>query len=89
VKRAVRFPFMDYSTLERRHAACEREVAINAPNAPQIYVGVVPITRSDTGLRLGGEGRVVEWAVQMRRFDERSTLDVAADRGLRTSRDFG
>ena len=29
VKRAVRFPYLDYSTLERRKAACDEEIRIN------------------------------------------------------------
>jgi aminoglycoside phosphotransferase family enzyme/predicted kinase len=80
VKRAVRFPFMDFSTLEKRHAACEAEIAVNKPNAPGIYLGVVPITRDAAVLSLGGSGEVVEWAVHMRRFDENMTFDCLADR---------
>jgi uncharacterized protein len=34
VKRAVHFPFMDYSTLKKRRWACERELAVNKANAP-------------------------------------------------------
>lgn len=45
VKRAVRFPFLDYSTLAKRKAACEEEIRINRPAAPQIYRRVVPITQ--------------------------------------------
>jgi hypothetical protein len=81
VKRAVRFPFMDFSTLDRRRVACEAEVAVNRTNAPQLYLGVVAITRGASGLTLAGEGEVVEWAVHMRRFDEGRTLDHLADRG--------
>ncbi|HLW92517.1 MAG TPA: AAA family ATPase [Roseiarcus sp.] len=80
VKRAVRFPFMDFSTLEKRRAACEAEIVINKPNAPDIYIGVAPIVRTAGGLRLGGHGPVIEWAVRMRRFDEEATLDRVADR---------
>jgi uncharacterized protein len=80
VKRAVRFSFMDFSTLEKRKLACERELAINRENAPSIYLGVVPVTRSRGGLRLGGDGEVVEWTVHMRRFDETATLDQVATR---------
>ena len=82
VKRAVRFPFLDYSTLEHRKAACEAEVAVNRALAPQIYIGVVAITRDNDGtLRIGGNGSVIEWAVAMRRFDENQTLDIIAERG--------
>jgi uncharacterized protein len=79
VKRAVRFPFLDYSTLEKRKAACEAEIAVNAPYAPQIYRGVIAITRDDNGrLAIGGKGTPVEWAVEMERFDETRTLDQIA-----------
>ena len=76
IKRAVRFPFLDYSTLDKRRAACEAELAVNAPYAPEIYRRVVPITRQANGaLALGGDGPPVEWAVEMRRFDDQRTLD--------------
>src|SRR4051812_29980447 len=81
IKRAVRFPFLDYSTLAKRKAACEAELAVNSTFAPQIYLGVVPITRANGRLALGGEGEPVEWAVKMRRFDEDATLDRLADQG--------
>jgi len=79
VKRAVRFPFLDYSTLAKRKAACEAEIAVNAPYAPEIYRGVVAITRgSDGNLAIGGKGMPIEWAVEMHRFDETRTLDHMA-----------
>jgi aminoglycoside phosphotransferase family enzyme/predicted kinase len=80
IKRSVRFPFLDYSTLSRRKAACEAELAVNRPFAPQIYLGVTPITRANGQLALGGGGDPVEWAVVMRRFDEDATLDRLAER---------
>jgi aminoglycoside phosphotransferase family enzyme/predicted kinase len=82
VKRAVRFPFLDYSTLDRRKRACEAELEVNRPFAPDIYRRVVAVTRErDGGLALDGAGTPVEWAVEMRRFDERATLDHLADAG--------
>jgi hypothetical protein len=79
VKRAVYFPFMDFSTLEKRRRACEAEITVNRPNAPELYRDVVAITRGERGLELGGRGEVVEYAVHMRRFDETATLDRIAD----------
>lgn len=80
VKRAVRFPFLDYSTAAKRKAACEAELAVNRPFAPDIYLRVVAITReAGGGLALDGAGEPVEWAVEMRRFDENATLDRLAD----------
>ena len=81
VKRAVRFPFLDYSNLDKRKEACQAELAVNRPYAPEIYRGVIAITREADGkLALGGRGTPVEWAVEMSRFDETSTLDHFADR---------
>lgn len=81
VKRAVAYPYMDFSSLAKRKAACESEIAINRPHAPEIYIGTLPITHDTAGLHLGGAGEIVEWVVHMRRFDENATLDRLADRG--------
>src|SRR6267142_5633529 len=82
IKRAVRFPFLDYSTLDKRKAACEAELAVNRAFAPGLYRRVVAIARGDDGrLALGGAGEPVEWAVEMLRFDESATLDHLAERG--------
>jgi aminoglycoside phosphotransferase family enzyme/predicted kinase len=82
IKRAVRFPFLDYSTLEKRKNACDAEIEVNRAYAPAIYRGVVPITRTADGtLAIGGQGEPVEWAVDMRRFNEAQTLDHLADKG--------
>ncbi len=82
VKRAVRYPFLDYSTLEKRKAACGAELDVNRKFAPQLYRRIVPITRqADGSLALDGAGEAVEWAVEMTRFDENNTLDHLAERG--------
>ena len=80
VKRAVKFPFMDLSTLDKRREACEAEIAVNRASAPQIYLATLPIARQGRDLALGGDGEIVEWIVHMRRFDENATLDHVADR---------
>jgi aminoglycoside phosphotransferase family enzyme/predicted kinase len=80
VKRAVRFPFLDFSTLEKRKRACAAEIEVNQPLAPNLYRGVVAITRANDGrLAIGGDGEPVEWAVDMVRFDENRTLDHLAN----------
>lgn len=88
IKRAVRFPFLDYSTLEKRKAACNEELTINRRFAPKIYRGVVPITQqADGSLRIDGNGTPVEYAIEMTRFDETQTLDHLARAG-RLERDL-
>jgi uncharacterized protein len=82
IKRAVRFPFLDYSTLQKRKAACEEEIRINRPFAPQIYLRVVPITQNKDGsFEIGGSGAPVEYAIEMSRFDEHQTFDHLAATG--------
>jgi uncharacterized protein len=78
VKRAVRFPFLDYSRLAKRKAACLAELEVNQPYAPEIYRRVVPITLDAKGLAIDGQGEPIEWAVEMVRFDEKQTLDLLA-----------
>jgi aminoglycoside phosphotransferase family enzyme/predicted kinase len=81
VKRAVSFPFLDYSTLEKRKAACLAELDVNRRFAPQLYRRVLPITRESNGsLAFDGAGEPVEWAVEMTRFDENKTLDHLVER---------
>lgn len=80
MKRAVRLPYFDFSTLEKRRAACEREMEINRLTAPQLYLGVVPVVRQDSSLSLGGPGEAVEWTVEMARFDQDLLLDRMAER---------
>jgi aminoglycoside phosphotransferase family enzyme/predicted kinase len=74
VKKPVRFDFLDFSTLQRRRHFCEEEVRLNRRHAPDVYLGVVPITRQGDTLRVGGEGEVVEWAVHMRRLPPAAML---------------
>lgn len=80
LKRAVKFPFMDLSTVDKRRDACEAEIAVNRPLAPAIYLAALPIVRHGETFAIGGDGEVVEWAVHMRRFDENATLDHVANR---------
>ncbi|MGQ9371390.1 bifunctional aminoglycoside phosphotransferase/ATP-binding protein [Azospirillum sp. A39] len=84
LKRAVRFPYMDFSTRERRRAACEAEVALNRRTAPELYRGVEPVVRrADGTLALGGSGDPLDWVVVMRRFDGDLLFDrLAARQGL-------
>jgi aminoglycoside phosphotransferase family enzyme/predicted kinase len=82
LKRAVRYPFMDFSTLAKREAACAAEVRINRRTAPAIYLGTRRVTRAaGGGLALDGDGPTVDWLVEMRRFDGEGLLDRIAARG--------
>ena len=82
LKRAVRLPFADFSTLEARRRACEAELAVNRPLAPSLYLGVEALARAPEGsLRLGGPGETVDWLVVMRRFADGALFSEMADEG--------
>ncbi|TAJ84197.1 MAG: aminoglycoside phosphotransferase [Reyranella sp.] len=88
LKRAVKFPYMDFSTEGRRAAMCAAEIEVNRRSAPEIYLGIAPVMRRDGGLALGGVGEAsehaIDWLVVMRRFDEEGLLDRMAARGALT-----
>ena len=85
LKKPVRFPYLDFSTLPRRERACRAEVALNRRLAPDVYIGVVPLTGAG-GLALGGAGEPVDWLVHMKRLDEGLMLDRMIGKGrLRAS----
>jgi aminoglycoside phosphotransferase family enzyme len=82
LKRAVRYDYLDFSTVDRRKAMCDAEVLINRRTAPDLYRGVVPVTRQPDGsLALGGSGTPVDWLVEMVRFDQDGLFDRLAARG--------
>jgi aminoglycoside phosphotransferase family enzyme/predicted kinase len=75
VKKPVDFGFLDYSTLRRRKHFCQEEVRLNNRLCPDAYLGVEKVVSTQAGLRIGGRGRAIEYAVVMRRLPERRMLD--------------
>jgi uncharacterized protein len=75
MKRHADLGYADFSTVERRLWALDREVEFNRPAAPDIYRGVLKVTReADGSLALEGSGEAVDHVLEMRRFDERQVL---------------
>lgn len=82
LKKAVRLPFVDFTPLEARRAACETELRVNQVGAPGLYEAVIAITReADGALALDGAGPAVDYAVRMKRFDQDTLFDRIAARG--------
>ena len=75
LKKPVDFGFLDYSTLEKRRLACEREVLLNSRLCPKMYIGTRAIAEGDDGIRLSGKGNVVEFGLLMKRLPEGQMLD--------------
>src|SRR5918994_3583270 len=85
MKRAVQYPYLDFSTPEKRFASCQAEVELNRRTAPNLYLGVRTITReSDGSLSLGGMGPLVDAVVEMRRFGQDALFDTMARNGTLT-----
>ena len=82
LKKPVRFAYLDFSTVEKRRAACLAELSLNRRLAPDVYRDVVPMTLTPAGLAIGGCGEVIDWLVVMSRLDESGSLEHA----LRTRR---
>ena len=75
LKKPVRFSYLDFSTLEKREMACLEELRLNRRLAPRIYLDVVSLRLSPTGLSFGQVGEAVDWLVVMRRLDKTMMLD--------------
>ncbi|HUI98973.1 MAG TPA: AAA family ATPase [Usitatibacter sp.] len=78
IRKPVRLPFLDFSTLEARRRDCEEELRLNRRTAPSLYLDVVAIAGAPDEPRIGGPGAVLEYAVHMRRFDPEAALDRMA-----------
>lgn len=82
LRKAIRLPFHDFTSLAERERTARREVELNAPHAPGMYLGIAAVVRSTDGaLRLGGVGEAVDWVVRMARVPPDAFLDVLAAQG--------
>ncbi len=85
LKRAVRLPYLDFSTPERRLDICERELSLNRRTAPELYLGVRRITARAGGCEFDGAGPLLDAVVEMCRFDQEGIFDQMAKDGKLTS----
>ena len=81
VKKPVRLPFLDFSTLAARRRFCQEELRLNRRTAPELYLEVVPIARTADGPTVGAAGEPVEYAVRMSRFAPEVLADAMARAG--------
>jgi aminoglycoside phosphotransferase family enzyme/predicted kinase len=81
IKKPVDFGFLDYSTLDRRHECCRKEIEFNRRLAPELYLDVVDICGEADSPRVNGSGTVIEYAVRMRQFPGGRLLADLAERG--------
>jgi aminoglycoside phosphotransferase family enzyme/predicted kinase len=82
LKRAVKYPYLDFSTPDLRQAACNAELTLNRRTAPELYLEVRAIGHlSDGTVGWGGGGSPLDWVVVMRRFEQRQLLDEVTRAG--------
>ena len=87
LKKPVRYPFLDFSTLEARRFDCDEELRLNRRLARNVYLDVVPLALSARGLQLEGPGHPVDWLVKMRRLPRHLMLDRAIQENRVTESD--
>ena len=88
IKKPLDLGFLDFSTLAKRHQACEAEVHLNRRLCHDVYLGVVPISRKEEALHFGQEGEVIDYTVKMRRLPEEGFLEQRLARDAVTSADL-
>jgi aminoglycoside phosphotransferase family enzyme/predicted kinase len=79
LKRSVRFPYLDYSTVTLRQKFCQAELVLNRRMAPAIYLQLHRITREGAVLAFDGRGEVVDWVLEMHRFSQTGLFDRLAE----------
>ena len=75
VKKPVDFGFLDFTTLDRRRFYCDEEVRLNRRLCPGTYLGVVEVRETAHGASFCGEGRIIDYAVKMKRLPAERMLD--------------
>ena len=74
IKKPVDFGFLNFTTIDRRRFYCDEEVRLNRRLCPDIYLGVVEVRESPLGIIIDGEGKIVDYAVKMKRLPEERML---------------
>ncbi len=88
IKKPLDLGFLDFSTLDKRRFYCDEELRLNSRLAPDIYLGVVPVTGSVEAPAIEGSGPVVDYAVKMRQFSQDGLLNRRLEKGLVTAADI-
>ncbi|MCW8853179.1 MAG: AAA family ATPase [Gammaproteobacteria bacterium] len=83
IKKPVNFGFVNFTDLNKRKFYCEEEVRLNGRLAPDVYLDVIPITKSDNQIAFNGDGIIIEYAIKMKQFNPTGLLiNLAKDNKL-------
>ncbi|MGA2367084.1 MAG: AAA family ATPase [Dehalococcoidia bacterium] len=75
-KKPVNLGYLDYTTLEKRLHFCRQELELNRRLCLGAYLDVLPITDSSEGIKVGGSGETIEYAVKMKQLPQDRMMDV-------------
>lgn len=84
LKKAVRLPFLDFTSPAARRRFTLRELELNRPAAPGLYRDVVAVVRRDDGrLAFGApdDAAAIDWVLRMARVPPGDFLDQVAIAG--------
>jgi aminoglycoside phosphotransferase family enzyme len=81
MKKAVNLGFLDFTTLEKRHFFCAKELELNRRLCGDMYLEVVPINKSD-GIKIKGEGETIEYAVKMKRMPQEKMMSKLLEKNM-------
>jgi hypothetical protein len=70
VKKPVSLGFLDFSSLERRHHFCQRELELNRRLCPEVYLEVLPIYKGASGYSFTARGQIAEYSVKMKELPD-------------------
>lgn len=74
IKKPVNLGFADFSTLEKRHYYCQKELELNQGLAGNIYLSLVPISGSKDAPQLNDDSAPIEYALKMNEFSQEQLL---------------
>ncbi len=83
IKKPVNFGFLDFTDLAKRKFYCGEELRLNKRLAPGIYLDVVPLAQNPEGnIIFSSEGKVIDYAVRMKKLPLDNMLKTLLSRGL-------
>jgi uncharacterized protein len=88
IKKPVTTDFLDYSTLAKRHHACDEELRLGTRYAEDLYLEVVPLVDHNGNAVVEGDGPAIEYALKMRRFPSDALLSHHLNAGSITRTDI-
>src|SRR5208337_1664065 len=88
IKKPVDLGFLNFTSIDRRRFYCNEEVRLNRLLCPEIYLGVVEVLESASGATFTGEGKVIDYAVKMKKLPEERMLYRLLAEGKVTASDI-